>query len=498
MLSEPAAARASRDWTWPALLGLAALLGAAELLYSQTMACVVDEGYHLLAAQLILWGRRPYLDFVFPQTPLNAYWNALWMRLLGPTWRTAHLLAALETLGAELIIAGWVLARFPVARWRLAAALTALVVFGLNESVFKFGAVGQPYGTCLLLSAAGLVAAVRAAEREGRWWAVAAGACAGGAAASSLLTAPLAPVTFLWLLYYTPPRRRIGTGMAFAAGVILPFVPSLWLLAQGPEQVIFGTLQYQLLYRQLDWPGALNHDAGVLLAWVDSGQALLLIVLSVAGLKYVQARRDWTRLERAPYYLCGWTAVALTVHISYAHPTFAWYYLLAAPFLATLAPVGLYALGSRLQLADRPLAAWAPVAVLGLLGLVKSVHAEWDYVRWADYADLAARVGAVTPPDARIYADEQIYFLLHRMPPEGQAIEDSHKFLLPADQAARLHIVPRADAYRRIRAGYFGTVVMCDDDAITELDLAHVFSHQESFETLDCTLFWQLAGGPHT
>ena len=51
--------------------------------------------------------------------------------------------------------------------------------------------------------------------------------------------------------------------------------------------------------------------------------------------------------------------------------------------------------------------------------------------------------------------------------------------ILPAQKAALLHIVPRADAYRHIKEGYFGTVVMCDDDAINDLDLAHRFSHQE-------------------
>ena len=383
------------------------------------------------------------------------------MWLLGPTWRTVHLVAALETVGAVLLTAGFVLSRFPVERWRLTAGLTVLVLFGLNESVFKFGAVGQPYGICLLLGTAAFRLSVLAMERDERWLAAAAGACAAGAAASSLLSAPVAAVLFVWLLVYCPPGRRIGTGCTFAAGAILPFTPSLWLLAQGPDQVIFGTIAYQLRYRQLDWPGALDHDAGVLLSWVDSGQALMLIGLAFVGLKFVHARRDWTRLQKAPYYLCGWLAVAEAVHISYAHPTFAWYYLLAAPFLAMLAPLGLFSLGARLGLADRPLSAWAPVAILGLLGLVKSVHAEWDYVRWSDYEELAARVGAVTPADVRIFADEQIYFLTHRLPPEGQAIEDSHKFLLPPAEAARLHIVPRADAYRRIKEGYFGTVVMC-------------------------------------
>ena len=493
VVSDSGAGSATGEWTWAAVFGLTALITAGEVVYSQTMACVVDEGYHLLAAQLILLGKRPYLDFVFPQTPLNAYWNALWMGILGQSWRPIHLIAALETMAAVYITADFVLRRFPFAGWRLAAALTTVVVFGLNDAVFKFGAVAQPYGICLLLSAASLRSAVAAVERESRWLAALAGACAAGAAASSLLTAPVVPVLLVWTWFYSTPARRLGSCLSLLGGAVVPFLPSVWLLLHGPEQVIFGTIAYQLLYRRLDWPGAIDHDAGVMLSWVDSGQALILIVLSLGALGFVRSRKDWTRLQRAPFYLCGWMALALAFHISQAHPTFAWYYLLMLPFLGVLAPLGLYALGSKLGYADRPFMALLPVAVLGVLGLAKSVHAEWGYIRWSSYEELAARVDAVSAPQTRIFADEQIYFLTRRMPPEGQEIEDSHKMILPAQKAALLHIVPRADAYRHIKEGYFGTVVMCDDDAINDLDLAHRFSHQESFEDLDCTLFWQLA-----
>jgi hypothetical protein len=86
-----------------------------------------------------------------------------------------------------------------------------------------------------------------------------------------------------------------------------------------------------------------------------------------------------------------------------------------------------------------------------------------------------------------------VYFLTRRRPPEGQEIADSHKMLLPPALASLLHIVPRVDAYRHIRSGYFQTVVMCDEDAIDQLDLANLFRHQQDFPALDCTLFWQLA-----
>src|ERR1700720_1855878 len=88
------------------------VLAAALVAYSQTVAFAWDEGFHLLAAQLIKAGQRPYLDFLFPQPPLNAYWVACWMRIFGDSWRTAQALSALETAGAVLLTADFLLRRF--------------------------------------------------------------------------------------------------------------------------------------------------------------------------------------------------------------------------------------------------------------------------------------------------------------------------------------------------------------------------------------------------
>src|SRR4051794_30216377 len=86
-------------------LWLMSLYAAVFLFYAETLAFTLDEGYHLLAAQLIRAGKTPYLDFCFPQTPLNAYWNALWLGVLGHSWRGPHLLAALATLAAVALTA---------------------------------------------------------------------------------------------------------------------------------------------------------------------------------------------------------------------------------------------------------------------------------------------------------------------------------------------------------------------------------------------------------
>src|SRR5437764_219495 len=112
------------------LYGWFPVYAAAFLTYALTRAFTYTEGYHWLAAQLIGAGKQPYIDFCFPQTPLNAYWNAAWMRLLGAHWRVPHALAALLTIAAVTLTADFVCRRFPVRAWALSTAIVAGLAFG--------------------------------------------------------------------------------------------------------------------------------------------------------------------------------------------------------------------------------------------------------------------------------------------------------------------------------------------------------------------------------
>ena len=120
------------------------------VIYSQTLAFTWDEGFHILTAQLIKHGKRPYIDFVFSQTPLNAYWNAGWMAIFGESWRVPHLMAALCSAAAVVLTSRFVFLRFPVPRWRLPAAMLATVLTGLNVLVVRYGGIAQAYGFALL------------------------------------------------------------------------------------------------------------------------------------------------------------------------------------------------------------------------------------------------------------------------------------------------------------------------------------------------------------
>jgi MYXO-CTERM domain-containing protein len=469
------------------------LLFAGLLVYSVTGAVAWDEGFHLLAAQLIKDGKRPYLDFLFPQTALNAYWVALWMRIFGDSWRMVHVLAATMTAGAVVLTGDYVLRRFPVPNWRVPAALAAAFATGLDAPVFQFGSIGQAYGLSLFLVVAAFRISILAVERNAMWWSALAGLAAGAAAGSTLLTAPVGPVLLLWIVIQSRTGKRWAKGSLFLLGGLIAFLPLLRLYLESPRVVRFNIFDYHLFFRQVEWEGAIQHDVGVLISWIDSTPAALLGLLAVAGLLFIQRRSDWDRQLRSEFYLCGWLTLALSIHLSTAHPTFERYFLFTAPFLAILAAAGLYDICSRLGSPDRP---WWPViflAVLFSLGVVKAIYDRRDNMNWRDFQQVAKKVQEVTPPGQPILADEFVYFLLKRVPPSGMELEDSHKLKdLPPGLAAALHVVPRSDLEKQVKRGKFSTVETCDDDdeRIEAFHLTEVYSRWQDVSS--CVVYWAL------
>jgi hypothetical protein len=452
------------------------------------MAFSLDEGFHLLAAQLINRGETPYLDFCFPQPPLNAYWNAAWMRAFADGWRIPHVLAAILVAGAVMLAADFTFSRFRVPRWRLACALMTAFMVAVSVPVVQFGTV-QAYGMCLFFMVAAFRVSLLAVDRKGFLVPLSAGLLAGAAAASSLLTVPLAPVLLGWILIYNRIGARFAKSAAFLFGAAIPFLPVLRLFAKAPRVVFFNIVEYQLLYRRVHWERATPHDIDVLTSWINSSQALVLGALAIVGLLFIRSARNWESRSRAEFFLSGWLALALTAYLAVTHPTFERYFLLAVPFFAIPASVGLYALASRLGNPDRPL--WPTLLLITLfcLGLAKTLYDDRNSYKWRDYEKIAAKVDQVTPRTASLWADEVIYFLTRRPPPTGMEFSYSHKLELPPSLAASLHIISQRELDSSIKAGAFSTIATCaDDERIEQLGLERLYSHKA--EVSDCEVFW--------
>ncbi len=469
---------------WAVILFIAAGL----LVYSQTMAFVWDEGFHLLTAQLIDSGKTPYLDFCFPQTPLNAYWNAAWLPIFGQSWRVTHVLAALALAAGVALIAQFVFVRFPIRRWQLACALVAAFFLGLNTTAVEFGTVAQAYGIGLFFSVAAFRLCLASVARSGWLVPLGAGVFAGAAAGSTLLTAPVAPVLLAWMLFYNREGSRGRKMSAFVAGALIPFVPVFWLFAKAPRLVFFNIIQYQAMFRRVNWSGATPHDVDVLSAWLNDSQALLMGLLAIAGIWFIKKRSNWDRVLRAEFYLCAWLSLALILYIATAHPTFTRYFIFATPFVAVVAAVGFYSVTCRLGSPDRPF--WPGLLVIALvtLSLARALFDDRDSVTWYDYQDIARKVDQVTPPHGRLYADELVYFLTRRPPPPGMEFSYAHKLDLPPAEEARYHIVSDHELTKQVKAGQFDTVQSCNDDKIDAMNLPNLFPHKADIG--DCSVFW--------
>ena len=471
-----------------ALAGVVMIFAVLLLIYSQTMAFVWDEGFHLLAAQLISNGRTPYIDFCFPQTLLNAYWNALLMHAAGQNWRVTHVAAALEVAGAVFLMADFVLARFPYPAWRFPCALVTALLMACNPVVVQFGPIGQAYGLSLLLVTAGFRAMVAAVRNPRAAQIFAGGLLAGASAGSTLLTAPAVPIMLVWAWLYNAAGSRVTKAIAFVAGCLVAFLPEIILLVRAPAQTFFNVVHYQAIFRRVKWNGATNHDIDVFGAWLDSTPALLLVLLGIAGFLFLRKSAEWDRQTRGEFYLCSAVAAGLTSYIATAHPTFQRYFIVAVPFCAVLAALGFYAVAVRLAGAHRPVWSSAVVSMLLVLSIAKSLFDDRDATRWSNYDQIAQKIKDVTPSGGLIYADEHVYFLLRRTPPPAMEFSYSHKLDLPPRQAALYHIISESQLNKQVAEGKFATVESCKDDRIEELKLVDLFPNQKDIG--DCSIFW--------
>jgi hypothetical protein len=456
------------------------------LVYAVTLSFTWDEGFHLLAAQLILSGKRPYLDFFHAQTPLYAYWNAAWMWLLGAKWRVAHVLSTLLSGAATMLVADYVYSRVQGA-WRLPAAISAAVLTALNVEVFGYGTLAQPYGMCLFLEAAAFRAAIPAV---GRWrYAALAGLFAGASAASSLLSAPVAPILLIWILWESAAGERLRKVAAFVIGGGIPLLPLVWFFAQAPGNVVFDVFKWHLYYRHVNWAGEMEWNISEITAWVDSSHGLLLALLAAIGLHHIATSQEWDHGRRSEFYLSGWIAAGLGIYLASTHPTFTRYFVLLVPFVSILAAIGLYAFAMRFTSGRHALSFVVVLTVLIGVGLARRIHEEWDFYRWSDLEAVARKVDEVTPSGGSLWADEQIYFLTRRPPPSGMEFAYSHKISLPPEMATSLHQLSSAEIDRLVGAQTFDTVASCeDDDEISRLGLARLYRRRERVGK--CSVFW--------
>jgi hypothetical protein len=391
------------------------------LVYSQLYAYVGDESFHLLAAQLIDAGKKPYIDFFYQHPPLFVYLMAGIMRLTTEGWRAAHAFSALSLAGAMLLTSSYAQSLYVETKQRRLVGFLTLILFGANCYVLIFGTTALPFGFCLL----GLAAALRLSRSKTAAGLFFTGLCAGISSASSFLTLPAVLVFLVWLL-----KREKARALIFVAGIALAFIPLLILLIISPQQTIFDVVEYHLVYRpNMGWHFNLREIA----AWFGSLQGAMLTLLALTALRF--RKDDEVRL-------CGWLAFALAVVIGAARTTFAFYFLLITPFVAILAAVGATDMTERLAKRSKITIAFTiALYLVGLIGARFIWRWEATYLDYRGVQRMAAELEAHTPIHGEYFAFEAVYVAAHRIP--ASSLENRFN---PHSQADRWLAEGRFDA----------------------------------------------------
>lgn len=454
---------------------------AGLVLYSQTVACYEDEGHHLLAAQLIRAGRRPYVDFFYQHPPLYAYLTAAWMRIVGDSWRSPHLMSALLTAASAVIAGEFVYSRLE--KWRLAGAVIAMVLASFQFYVIAFGTIGQAYALCLFAVAAAFRLAVAAAAESRRVRCFWSGFAAGVAAASWLLTALVILILLVWLVWPGTTEGRWKKGALFAAGTVVPFLPLLCLASLAPRAAFFDVVEFHLFYRSanLQYHPTFRQDVGTAVSLLAEPAVAVPLLLGATALLFA-SRGEWGEGRKRELYLCAWLIAGLSALAVLAHPTFPQYFLPIFPFLGILGALGVCALGPRIWSPGD--AAW-PVALLtGLCAaelLLPLYRIRYGYpIRWHTYDEVAREINRVTPADGSLYADTLLcYVAARRLPPAGLESDVAPLLKLSPEIARSLHVVPESELDEWLASGRFDTTCLDETDKkIRTLRLSRVYARQ--------------------
>lgn len=241
---------------WCGPLALALLMaGFGVLVFGRCMARAFNHDEHQFLAPAALLARDgliPYRDFPAFHLPNLTFIYAALDRLSPSLIFSTRLFSIFCSVASGALLAG--VAYRLAGRTRLAvgvaAALLTLLFF---DPLFRI-TTGKVWNhefpsACLLVAVLAVVANVR---RAGIGLALLGGLATGVAVGSRLTFAPVfVPLFAVHLLFDLPWKLRLRLAVAFAGGVFLGMLPTLWLFALSPERFLFDNFEFPRL-RLLD------------------------------------------------------------------------------------------------------------------------------------------------------------------------------------------------------------------------------------------------------
>ena len=476
------------------LVSLSVMFALAILLSQWPLA--FGDTYHLLAAQMVAAGRKPYLDFFVQQVPLYPLICGAWLRIFGTSWQAANLFSGLLICGSAAIVARIASRIYAESEWGAKGAIIAVLLFGLNLQVAQSGDDAQPYALCMFFCLLAWLAALEARPTIRRLFLT--GLAAGAAVNTSLLAAPFFLILTGWCVVQAAKPNRPRRLLWLVFGAAVASIPLAYLAMLAPTQAWFGIVEFQLFYRTAA-PGLpkniASHNLHEILDWVRSIQGAVLVLLSLAGAVFLFDRKAPGSTRRWVGYAAS-IAVIWALYLSFVPLTWHMYFVLVVPYVSLLAAAGLCQLCARARLSPSSSKILVCTMLLYSLGLAIPMVAgviSRRPGRWAPPEAAARIVNAQTGPHEAVYSDdESIYVAARRLPPHGLENSFGAAVRLPAGEYQRAGLVPPEINEDQLRAGHFTAVVLTkanDDARIQAIRSGGLYS--ESAETRNYSIFWK-------
>jgi len=464
---------------------------ALAILFSQWPLAFGDT-YHLLAAQMVAAGRKPYLDFFVQQVPLYPLICGAWLRIFGTSWQAANLFSGLLICGGAAMVARIARRIYAESEWGARGSIIAVLLFGLNLLVAQSGDDAQPYALCMFFCLSAWLAALDPSPTIMRIFL--AGLAAGAAVNTSLLAAPV----FLILTGKAAGSGRPRRLLWFTCGAAAASIPLAYLAMLAPTQAWFDIVEFQLFYRTAapSLPKNIaSHNLHEILDWVRTIQGAVLVLSSLAGAYFIFDRKAPASTRRSVGYAAS-IAVLWALYLSFVPLTWHMYFVLVVPYASLLAAAGLCQLCARAKSQQ-----WSSKVLVGTMTLYSIGLAIPPVAgvisrrpgRWAPPEEAARIVNAQTTPIEPIYSDdESIYVAARRLPPRGLENPFGAVVRLPAGEYDRAGLAPPEKNEDQLRAGNFAAVVLTkanDEARIQAVKSSGLYS--QSVETRNYVVFWK-------
>jgi 4-amino-4-deoxy-L-arabinose transferase-like glycosyltransferase len=364
-----------------------------------------DEGYYLLASELVMAGELPYRDFMYTQMPLLPYLYGVWTAVFGETWLAARLLSVLFAVGVGVLL-------FEVARRRFGRrlAIVGVTLYTFSGLVITWLPTVKTYSAPTFFLFAAFALADRADGAKRKAW-FAAGLLVALAVGTRLIFAGTLPA-FAWAaLRAADGGARTRALGPLTAGFGLGIVPALGFLVFDPGRFVFDNLGYHSFRSSAGLVGNLRQKARVAENLLGSGtpdggvpQFLLLLVAAAAAVLVARRLGRQLTLSLAIAALLGAANFLPT-------PTYTQYFVALVPFLVVGVLELAAAIGSHLEVKGdratmRALAAMLAVGVGAyvLLGAVAFWHRLHVYSddRIGDVERVVAVVDRYTEPGEQV------------------------------------------------------------------------------------------------